>query len=136
MFVQGGHPFASRLGERNTYKDMCPIFLQFLDCVSQLINQNETAFEFNFKYLSKLANLMQNNLYGTFIADSPREYSDYNIEAETVAIWEDLKDISTLNGHYSCSQGFLHVSGKFNASRMWKEYFCSLISRKQDHYGF
>ena len=49
---------------------MCPIFLLFLDSLSQILNQNETSFEFNFKYLSRLANLMQNNIFGTFAADS------------------------------------------------------------------
>ena len=42
--------------------------------MSQLINQNENSFEYNVKYLSSLANLMQLNIYGTFIADSPKEY--------------------------------------------------------------
>ena len=73
MFVFNGFPFADRLGEGHS-KDNCPIFLQFLDCVSQLISQQPISFEFTFKYLSQLARLMQSNIYGTFASNSPREY--------------------------------------------------------------
>jgi hypothetical protein len=40
MFVHYGHPFTDRLGLLSSNSGICPIFLQFLDCVSQLINQN------------------------------------------------------------------------------------------------
>ena len=70
MFVHNGHPFSERLGLRIHKQGICPIFLQFLDCVSQLIAQNPSSFEFNFKYLSKISNLMQVGIYGTFIADN------------------------------------------------------------------
>ena len=71
MFVFAGHPFATRLGERPSEKGRIPIFLKFLDSVGQLINANVSHFEFNCKYLARLANLVFTNIYGTFLCDTP-----------------------------------------------------------------
>ena len=89
---------------------MSPVFLLFLDCLSQIVNQNETAFEFNFKYLSQLANLMQNNIYGTFAADSVKEYVQHNVEGETVSIWNHLTSATTMNSNYIRTNGVINFS--------------------------
>jgi len=44
-----------------------PIFLLFLDAVSQLIKQNPLAFEMNCKYIAKLARLVFTNRYFEFV---------------------------------------------------------------------
>lgn len=44
MFIHNGHPFGERLGLRGSTSLICPTFLQFLDCVSQLISQNPSSF--------------------------------------------------------------------------------------------
>lgn len=49
-----GHKFADRCGNSPCSDDLnerCPVFLQWLDCVQQLINQFPTSFEFNLYYL-------------------------------------------------------------------------------------
>lgn len=86
---------------------MCPTFLQFLDCVSQLVHQNPSSFEFNFKYLGRIANLMQLNIYGTFLANSSKEYKESRIEIETCSIWVDLINPITKNGFYDKKAGIL-----------------------------
>jgi hypothetical protein len=70
-FICFGYKFASRLGSKEL-SDECPSFLMFLDAVSQLIHLNLYCFEYNVKYLSKLGNLMYTNIFGTFLADSPK----------------------------------------------------------------
>jgi hypothetical protein len=106
MWVHNGHPFAEQLGLRNS-GSMCPTFLQFLDCVSQLVHQNPSSFEFNFKYLGRIANLMQLNIYGTFLANSSKEYKESRIEIETCSIWVDLINPITKNGFYDKKAGIL-----------------------------
>lgn len=49
-----------------------PMFIQFLDCVSQLMNSNPLSFEFNYKFLSKLSNLMYTCLFGNFLGESQK----------------------------------------------------------------
>lgn len=49
-----GHKFADRCGQGVGSEDAnerCPVFLQWLDCLHQLINQFPTAFEFNLTFL-------------------------------------------------------------------------------------
>jgi hypothetical protein len=79
---------------------------------------------------------MHNNLYGTFIADSLKEYLENNIERETVSIWASLVNPTTKNPYYVRSYGVLQFSHMLDACRFWKEYFDHLATRKQDSYGF
>ncbi|RWS30682.1 myotubularin-related protein 3-like isoform X3 [Leptotrombidium deliense] len=49
-----GHKFAERCGNSPNSDDVnerCPVFLQWLDCVHQLVRQNPCSFEFNLQYL-------------------------------------------------------------------------------------
>jgi len=53
-WLEFGHKFADRCGNWDATEDLyerCPIFLQWLDCVHQIIIQYEDYFEFNVKYL-------------------------------------------------------------------------------------
>ena len=65
-----GYPFSTKLGMKTEQDESIPTFIQFLDCIAQLINLNPMSFEFNYKYLSKLSNLMYTCLFGTFIGES------------------------------------------------------------------
>ena len=49
-----GHKFADRCGhgcEEDDMNERCPVFLQFLDCVHQLLRQFPCSFEFNETFL-------------------------------------------------------------------------------------
>ena len=49
-----GHKFADRCGHgvaANDLNERSPVFLQWLDCIYQLLVQNPTAFEFNEMFL-------------------------------------------------------------------------------------
>jgi hypothetical protein len=95
----------------------------FLDCVSQLINYNETYFQFNYKYLSTLSNLMYTGCFGTFIADSRKEAKNNLVEEETVPIWHELNSLLTTNAFYLEQKGFLQVPEKLDDLRIWREHF-------------
>lgn len=49
-----GHKFADRCGQgvgSDDANERCPVFLQWLDCLHQLIRQFPTTFEFNLTFL-------------------------------------------------------------------------------------
>ena len=49
-----GHKFADRCGQGlgcTDANERCPVFLQWLDCIHQLIQQFPTAFQFNEAWL-------------------------------------------------------------------------------------
>lgn len=51
-------------------QDRSPIFLQFIECVWQILQQNENFFEFNEKLLLEIAHHMYSCQFGTFLFDS------------------------------------------------------------------
>eukprot|EP01052_Picozoa_sp_SAG31_P014297 SAG31_NODE_883_length_11260_cov_38.912284_4_plen_2003_part_00 len=70
-----GHKFRDRTWGADK-KQQSPIFLQFLDCVHQLILQNPLAFEFNERLLVRLADYVYGQLAMScpdFLFDSERE---------------------------------------------------------------
>ena len=85
-WVQAGHNFRTRSGFSKK-DERAPIFLQFLDCLHQLLVQNPQGFEFNQNLLLFLADCQYSCLYGNFIADSPTERTQHNIPNATVSVW-------------------------------------------------
>ena len=88
-WVQGGHNFRSRCGFGQA-TETSPIFLQFLDAVHQLQLQNPTAFEFNGSLLVHLADCLYSCRHGTFLANSPRELTDFSMSTRTPSVWTDV----------------------------------------------
>jgi len=70
-----GHQFALRSGINccsNFYEEFSPIFLQWLDCIHQLIYQYPSAFEFNIDLLVYLADHIHSCVYGTFMFNNEK----------------------------------------------------------------
>ncbi|ODN00265.1 Myotubularin-related protein 3 [Orchesella cincta] len=89
-----GHKFADRCGQPVGSEDAnerCPVFLQWLDCLHQLIRQFPTAFEFNLTYLVKLAQHTYSNLFGTFICNTAKERQACGLERLTHSVWRFLR---------------------------------------------
>ncbi len=126
-----GHPIANRNGyhtEELKEEEVAPIFLQWLDCVHQLLYQFPNAFEFNLDFLVYLASHHNTCLYGTFLFNSEREREHYNAKTDTLSIWSYLlkPDVVKrfLNPYYNNSQTDLeNVSSAIISMRIWDEYF-------------
>jgi hypothetical protein len=73
-WVHFGHMFKTRsTSKKNKVLEedkKAPIFIQFLDCVHQLVNQFPGEFEFNQRFLSDIAYYSRTGLFGTFLSDS------------------------------------------------------------------
>jgi len=89
-----GHKMADRCGQGLGCADAnerSPIFLQWLDCVHQLLLQFPCHFEFNLTFLVKLAEHTYSNLFGTFLANSLSERRRQRIKERTRSIWGYLR---------------------------------------------
>uniref|UniRef100_A0A8C5QWK8 phosphatidylinositol-3,5-bisphosphate 3-phosphatase n=1 Tax=Leptobrachium leishanense TaxID=445787 RepID=A0A8C5QWK8_9ANUR len=89
-----GHKFGDRCGHHENVEDQneqCPVFLQWLDCVHQLLHQFPCLFEFNHSFLVKLVQHTYSCLYGTFLANSPSERELRNIYKRTCSVWSLLR---------------------------------------------
>ncbi|XP_069508503.1 myotubularin-related protein 11 [Ambystoma mexicanum] len=67
-WVAAGHPFLLRMSIlREVDKDQSPVFLLFLDCVWQLLQQFPTSFEFTELYLTALHGSTYQPFFSTFL---------------------------------------------------------------------
>ncbi|XP_038614895.1 myotubularin-related protein 4 isoform X2 [Tachyglossus aculeatus] len=103
-----GHKFGDRCGHQENAEDQneqCPVFLQWLDSVHQLLKQFPCLFEFNEAFLVKLVQHTYSCLYGTFLANNPCERELRNIYKRTCSVWALLR-AGNKNFH-----NFLYVPG-------------------------
>jgi len=105
-FMSFGHPFHTRCahgegrGERDTPSgnsgdegQISPIFIQFLDCVYQIVNQYPECFEFNTKYLLVLSEHVYSSRFGTMLCDTERERELVaGIRQRTHSLWDYLDE--------------------------------------------
>lgn len=104
------------------------IFLQWLDCVHQLLYQFPNAFEFNIDFLVYIASHYNTCLFGTFLFNCEREREYFKAKSDTVSIWsytcksENNKRFS--NPFYNNSQTDLeNVSWSIINMRIWDEFY-------------
>lgn len=116
-FLALGHPFHTRCGHgegkgsdqsgagsSSGSDEISPIFLQFLDCVFQIVNQYPDYFEFNTKYLLLLSEHIYSCRFGTLLCDTEREREVVaSIRQRTYCLWEYLDSCPDL-----VNKNFIH----------------------------
>lgn len=103
-FMSFGHPFHLRSAhgegrsdtkngsQSNDEGQISPIFLQFLDCVYQLVELYPGAFEFNTQYLLQLSFHVYSCRFGNMLCDTEREREALaGIRQRTYSIWDHLE---------------------------------------------
>lgn len=99
-----GHKFADRCGQTvgcDDPNERCPVFLQWLDCVHQLIRQFECSFQMSPAYLVKLAQHTYSQLFGTFLCNTRHERLQLRIRERTFSVWRFLNSTLFVNHLYS-----------------------------------
>ncbi|XP_061078648.1 myotubularin-related protein 10-like isoform X1 [Conger conger] len=79
-WVMAGHRFMDRCNHLKKSKEECPLFLLFLDCVWQLMNQYPAAFEFTETYLTVLMDSMWLPVFSTFLFNGPQQHAEHTRE--------------------------------------------------------
>ncbi|OMH79260.1 Phosphoinositide 3-phosphatase, partial [Zancudomyces culisetae] len=67
-----------------------PIFLQFLDCVYQLLSQHPSQFQFNLRFLLDLHYHCYSCRFGTFLANSASQRIDLDLVNTTPSLWSHI----------------------------------------------
>jgi hypothetical protein len=88
-----GFKFTERLGcgmDGQTKPDeRSPVFLQFIDCVFQIVRQYPAAFEYTEELLVFLADHAHSSMFGNFLGDTYKErHIDMKVKEKTRSIWE------------------------------------------------
>ncbi|KAL4613372.1 myotubularin-related protein 10-like [Arapaima gigas] len=77
-WVMAGHRFLDRCNHlKKNDREESPLFLLFLNCVWQLMNQYPTAFEFTETYLTVLSDSMWIPIFTTFLFNSSRQHAEH-----------------------------------------------------------
>ena len=125
-----GHQFGLRNGFylKSHHEDQrSPIFLQWLDCLHQLLYQFPNAFEFNDALLLFLAKSYTTNLYGTFMFNSEKERTDRDAHSKTTSVWSDvMKDISKYKNIYYNSDNPIKIIAPnyaYYKLHYWSDFF-------------
>lgn len=157
-FLALGHPFHLRSrhgegrGDRNNASassqvdegQMSPIFIQFLDCVWQIVNQYPDFFEFNSKYVLVISEHVYSCRFGTLLCDTEKEREvAASIRQRTPCLWEYLDSSPELvNRSYrperfqedKCENGSLMMplSCLLRNVTLWTDRFCMYSSKPTD----
>ena len=126
-----GHQFAKRSGmiekKNEGESERSPIFLQFLDCIYQLIVQFPNEFEFNAEYLLFIAKNYNVNLFGTFMFNNEQERVKNNAKETTPSIWTYLlnnkeKYVNPLYSSQNCNK-IITPNYAYYSYKLWTSYF-------------
>ena len=85
-----GHQFHLRFGhyDKNYQESQrSPVFIQYLDCLRQIMLQNPMHFEFNQELLLFIAQEINCHKYGTFLGNCERERQLYHLSEKTESMW-------------------------------------------------
>lgn len=120
-----GHKFQHRLGHPDYPNERSPVFLQFLDCVYQILTQFPSAFEFNRSYLLCIADHLNTGWFGTFLCNCDKERHDMSLYARTTSLWAHLSAIreSLVNHSYVETADPIYPTHNVRRLRLWDEYF-------------
>ena len=130
-FLSFGHQFAKRSGisekKEEGENERSPIFLQFLDCIYQLMMQFPSEFEFNSEYLLFIAKNYNVNLFGTFLYNNEKERKEKNGRLKTASIWTYLlnkkeKYLNPLYNSQNCNK-ILTPNFAYYSYKLWTAYF-------------
>lgn len=98
-----GHQFARRHGHADGKMNddgdsqRSPVFLQFLDCIWQLVQVYPQAAEFNSVFLATIMDEVFNCRFGTFLGDCEKERQELRMRDKTVSLWTYLYAPSMLH---------------------------------------
>jgi myotubularin-related protein 1/2 len=125
QWVAFGHQFALRHGwfSRGESGETAPIFLLFVDCVFQILDQFSDAFEFTEDFLMALLEGVDSLSFGTFLGHEKLQ-CDADFKSKTLSIWPSLfANPKHLNRGYAAVKERLEPSTTQRAIKLWRKFF-------------
>lgn len=112
-----GSPFSSQASASNhqqTSNNASPIFVQFIDCVSQLLRMYPFAFEFSSVFLVDFLDCMLSCRFGNFLCNSEKEREKSGVFDSCGCLWEYLADLRAVEGSYHAHCNLFYDAAKHN----------------------
>lgn len=122
-----GHQFRRRFGQDNSNADdeqRSPVFILFLDCVYQVMQQYPTAFEFNEDFLFCINDHVYSGKYGTFLFDCEAKRFEFQAKERTISLWSFINDPNNIeqfkNPNYKPYESTIRVDCMSKHLRVWE----------------
>jgi hypothetical protein len=111
--------------DKHADQDRSPIFLQFIDCVWQLMQQNARVFEFNERLLLTIVNNMYTCQFGTFLYSNEAERERHEVRQRTMSLWTYVNSCKGefRNPVYVEFDGVVECSTTMAALQLWTNYY-------------
>ena len=129
-WVSFGHKFNDRAGHREEKDDgdISPVFIQFLDCIFQLVRLFPQAFEFDSRLLLLIAHHTYSCRFGSFLCNNEKERVDLSIQARCQSLWPFIEQSSDLyrNEAFDPSSGdalLPHPATVLRNVTVWSDWF-------------
>eukprot|EP00744_Colponema_vietnamica_P006705 GILI01009722.1.p1 GENE.GILI01009722.1~~GILI01009722.1.p1 ORF type:complete len:1153 (+),score=228.33 GILI01009722.1:282-3740(+) len=99
-FISFGHQFRLRSdyytrSSGDVDSQTSPIFLQFIDCIHQLLVLYPRSFEFSESFLLFILDVFHSGATGSFVANNMLEIVKYKLREETLSLWQLVSLIMT-----------------------------------------
>lgn len=135
--ADGGNLIFPHLPPSNTFakleisnlEERSPIFLQFIDCVWQMMTQFPASFEFNETFLITILDELYACRFGTFLFDSECEARNNFARTKTISLWGYINADTRayLNPTYTTAEVSGHrliiPSAMSYQLELWKSYY-------------
>jgi myotubularin-related protein 1/2 len=138
-FLSFGHKVAQRSGHYQDISDFAdkersPVFLQFIDAVSQLLLQFPTAFEFNSKLLVAILDHLYSCLFGTFLLNCDRERKEAMLHSKTLSFWDyvDSNQNCFVNANYNLNNEVLYPDISLASMQLWYDYYTRYTAKERE----
>eukprot|EP00750_Incisomonas_marina_P021725 INCI4650.3.p1 GENE.INCI4650.3~~INCI4650.3.p1 ORF type:complete len:974 (-),score=117.26 INCI4650.3:17-2938(-) len=142
-----GHQFQTRLGhgihpdDDSERGDRSPVFLQFLDCIWQLMNMYQRHFEYSQEVVLCLAYHCYSCRFGNFLGNTERQRSNIKLDRTTPCIWQYMQDPARrtrfVNAFYDANahpHALLPTAMHLSQSvQLWSDYFLRWIQYATMH---
>jgi myotubularin-related protein 1/2 len=131
-FCAFGHKFGHRMGNAEHPDERSPIFLQFLDCTWQILQQFPNSFEFSSKYLLYIFDYAYSGWFGNFLDNNEHDRKRRQERFPALSIWaaldnEVMTDSCFRNPSFEVAAEFskavLNPSSSIKVLRLWSEAF-------------
>ncbi|GFY37468.1 myotubularin-related protein 3 [Trichonephila inaurata madagascariensis] len=126
-WLEYGHKFADRCGNPDGTDDRnerSPVFLQWLDCIYQLLKQFPCHFEFNEQYLARLVLHTYSCLFGTFLCNTDEKRNTFSVRLRTFSVWPVLNEKCQFHNYlYNNSTEVLRPSCQIRCLKFWSDIY-------------
>ncbi|ETO32742.1 hypothetical protein RFI_04374 [Reticulomyxa filosa] len=137
-----GHKFADRNGNfgqdmiPRSEKERSPIFLQFLDCVYQIMRQYPRAFEFNHELIFELMLHVNSGRFGDFFCNCEKERDELHLWIRTPSLWKYLQKNWEQNKYrnpgYTPIRNVLKPRYYVRDLVLWEDAYCRFTTDDKD----